>query len=532
MTPQEKKAAELAAKVNVLRNDFELYAKLNLKILDKDGRIVPLVLNDPQIYLHNLIEEQLKTTGKVRILGLKGRQQGFSTYTEARFYWKTSLNNGRSAFILTHEQAATANLFEICKRYHDNSHPGLRPHVGAANVNVMKFDLISSGYKVGTAGTKSVGRSGTHQLFHGSEVALWGENAYELFAGVLECVPDRPGTEIILESTAFGASGKFYELWCQATDPDPAKRGEYLAVFVPWFWSSEYRRDATGFVPNEDELKKMEIYGVDLEQLAWRRAKINSNGKDKTDQEYPYCWQEAFIASGHTRFEVDEMQMALKECYKPKKRLTLDGKRFIERKDGKAELSLWEEPRSGDRFCVGADVALGKAEGDYSSADVLEVRTGRQVAHWHGHIAPDLFADVLYALGKWYNNALVVCENNNYGGTTNIHLRDMNYPNIYVQHSLTDKGSDSKEMRPLGFNTNKFSKSFVIDELAARFRDPQGTGIVCKETIEECMTFIIHEDGSLGAAPKKFDDRVVSYALASYGCSQSPAYKKDRKNKR
>ncbi len=526
MTPEQKKADILKKKLEVLRNDFELYAKINLKIKDKDGELKPFLFNMPQKFLHAAIEKQLAEKGKVRILGLKGRQQGFSTYTEGRFYWRTSLNPGKSAFILTHEIPATDNLFKMAKRYHDNSHPELRPHTGNSNVKELIFDKIDSGYKVGTAAAKATGRSGTHQYFHGSEVSAW-ENAYDHFAGVLQCIPKNPGTEIILETTARGASGKFYDLWMEAMDPDTPS--EYIAVFVPWYMTPEYREPAPlGFEPTEDEKKKMAIYGVDHDQLYWRRLNVADMGKDLCDQEYPYCWQDAFLASGRTRFDTDDMQAALKECYRPKWLMDLENGKFIESKNAKAKLKVWEKPATGLRYSVGGDVALGLEGKDYSSLDVVEVRTGRQVAQWHGHCEPSDLATVAYALGKWYNNALLCIENATYGGTTNVRLRDMNYPNIYVMTLLLDRGSDQNETRQLGFNTNRSSKRMVIDDLAALFRE-HITGIVCKETIEECLTFLIKEDESLGAAPKRFDDRVISYALAQYGARQSPAYKKAHK---
>jgi hypothetical protein len=104
---------------------------------------------------------------------LKGRQQGCSTYVAARFYHRTTRTSGQRTFILTHEEAATTNLFEIVERYQKNRPEHLRPSTGNANAKELYFDTLDSGYKVGTAGTKAVGRSSTIQLFHGSEVAFW-----------------------------------------------------------------------------------------------------------------------------------------------------------------------------------------------------------------------------------------------------------------------------------------------------------------------------------------------------------------------
>ena len=143
---------------------------------------------------------------------------------------------GLRSFILTHEEAATQNLFEIVQRYHNNCPAHLAPHTGASNANELNFD------EIGTAGTKAVGRSSTIQLFHGSEVAFW-PFADTHADGVLQAVPNEDNTEIILESTANGIGNFFHQTWRDAE----AGKNDYIAIFVPWYWSEEYRR--AGLIP-------------------------------------------------------------------------------------------------------------------------------------------------------------------------------------------------------------------------------------------------------------------------------------------
>ena len=157
-----------------LKDDYPHYAEKCLRIRPKDPKAgnQPFVLNPAQRYLHEKLEEQRQRTGKVRALVLKGRQQGISTYVGGRFYHRVTHSRGLRCFILTHEQEATNNLFGMVDRYHENCPELVRPSTGAANAKELYFDLLDSGYAVGTAGTKAVGRSQTVQLFHGSEVAF------------------------------------------------------------------------------------------------------------------------------------------------------------------------------------------------------------------------------------------------------------------------------------------------------------------------------------------------------------------------
>jgi hypothetical protein len=294
-----------------LKDSLEHYAPRCLRIRTKAGSIEPFQLNDAQEYLHIMLEKQRRETGKVRALILKGRQQGISTYVGGRFYHRVTHSRGLRCFILTHEQEATNNLFGMVERYHDHCPPLVKPSTGAANAKELFFDKLESGYAVGTAGTKAVGRSQTIQLFHGSEAAFW-PNAASHFAGVVQAIPDLPGTEIILESTANGVGGEFHERWQQAERGE----GDYIAIFIPWYWQKEYARPVPqGFVLNDEERVYKQSYGLTDEQMAWRRSKL-AELKDPMlfKQEYPATSSEAFQATGHDGFIKPEMIMKARKA--------------------------------------------------------------------------------------------------------------------------------------------------------------------------------------------------------------------------
>lgn len=294
-----------------LRDDFVFYAERCLRIRAKSGKIEPLTLNQAQIYLHGRLEAQRARTGKVRALVLKGRQQGISTYIGGRYYWRASHTKGVRVFILTHEQDATNNLFGMVERYHSHCPQLVKPATGASNAKELSFSGLESGYAVGTAGAKATGRSQTVQLFHGSEVGFW-PNAKTHFAGVVQAIPDLPGTEIVLESTANGMGGEFHERWQQAE----AGVGDYEAIFIPWFWQSEYSRPVPdGFKLDDEEYAYSDAHHLSLEQMVWRRAKI-AELKDPLlfKQEYPATAQEAFQLTGHDSFIKSEAVLTARKA--------------------------------------------------------------------------------------------------------------------------------------------------------------------------------------------------------------------------
>lgn len=281
-----KYTPEQVARLKALIQDDESYGAHCLKVLDKRGNLVPFIWNRAQRYIHEKLEAQLEEKGYVRALILKGRQQGCSTYIGARFYRKTSTKKGRRAFIVSHEEKSTQNLFAMVKRYDD--HNPLAPSKKASNAQELIFGRLDSGYKLATAGSQDVGRGNTAQMLHGSEFGFWA-NAQSHLAGIGNSIPLEAGngSEIILESTANGLGNAFHQMWQEAE----AGRGEYIAIFVPWYWQEEYKLPvAADFELSEQDQKYMTAYGLTMEQMAWRAAKIAEYGKGFAwlfDQEYP-----------------------------------------------------------------------------------------------------------------------------------------------------------------------------------------------------------------------------------------------------
>lgn len=313
-----------------LKNDFPHYASKCLRIRTKIGKASPLELNRGQLYVHERLEEQRARTGKVRALILKARQLGVSTFVGGRFYHRVTHSEGVRAFILTHEQDATDNLFDMTARFHGRCPELVKPATGASNAKELSFDRLDSGYKVGTAGSKGVGRSQTIQLFHGSEVAFW-PHAETHMDGALQAVPDAPGTEVILESTANGVGGLFYSM-CKAAERG---EGEYILIFLPWFWHEEYRKAPPGGWQAPAEFKEYgELHGLAEDQVYWAYGKneelCRAVGGDpaqicwKFRQEYPATAEEAFQTSGEAKFISPEAVMrARKNSVTPSDRTPL-----------------------------------------------------------------------------------------------------------------------------------------------------------------------------------------------------------------
>lgn len=333
-------------------NNLPLFSKVNLKVQTKDPKnpIQPLIFNKAQLYLHERAEEQLKRTGRVRRIVIKGRQQGASTYITARFYWKATMNNAVSVYILSHEANSTEILFNKVKMYYDKAEPVIKPTIETDNRKTLKLSNDSE-YGIGTAKAEGTGRSGMNHYFHGSEPAHYpkGEN---IQAGALQTVPNADGSEIFLETTANGLN--WFYFFVQAAKNGKSK---YEIDFVPWYWSDEYREICPpDFQLDEEEALLKEMYGLDNEQILWRRyKKVELYAKGDPDrlfkQEYPFTLEEAFQSSGQSFFNLDKLNAARK----------------CDKQD-------WD-----------SSVVIGCDPGRTTDPTVIYIRRGREVIHREEH---------------------------------------------------------------------------------------------------------------------------------------------------
>lgn len=291
------------------KKDFIFFARNCLKIRTKNGDICPFYINAAQKIVIDEIIRQLEERGYVRIIILKGRQQGVSTLVQGYYFWKVIHNKGMRAFILTHLKTATDNLFKLTNRFYQYLPDHVKPFVDRHNSQELSFTRLDSGYSIGTAGGRgTVGRGDTIQLLHCSEAGFF-ENAKEISSGVMQAVP-REST-IIIESTANGMGNYFHEQWLAAEKGE----SDYKAVFLSWTLQPEYSDPIPdGFALSREETELRDLYGLTNGQMVFRRRKISEMGESLFKQEYPLNPVEAFQASMVNGFIHNDLVMAARKC--------------------------------------------------------------------------------------------------------------------------------------------------------------------------------------------------------------------------
>ena len=503
-------------KLKEYQKDFTSFATDNIKIITKDARrgFIDFSFNSCQKKITELLEKQLEDTGKVRAIILKARQQGISTYCAGRVFWKTYFTPHARSVVMAHDSATSDALFNLSKNIIRNMKSSYKPNEVKSNAKEIVIssphfkkeggEKPISSYRLYTAGSPEAGRGTTPTIAHLSEVAFW-QHDEKILAGLFQGISEAPGTEVILESTANGAQGEFYRLWKGALDGE----NEYLPIFLPWFTTSEYYRDPPeGFERSSEEELLVEQHNLNNGQLYWRRLKIAEGGELKFRQEYPATPDEAFITAGKSVFAMDKVSNLLPVV--PDKTMLFDFNSLTWEPSKDGNLELWEYPDWDSNYVIAADVALGVGQ-DYSAAVIMD--TDRKVIGLYrdSYIDPSKFGDLLFYLGRYYNNALLTVESNSMGVATLSRLSQMNYINLYKQTKIS---SISKEEGLVpGFRTTQVTKPHIIGNLKNAVENDD-IWIASKTIIQELKDYVSTDSGRTEAAAGCHDDTIMATAIA------------------
>ena len=494
-------------KVKVHQGDFSTFAKDEIKIITKDPSkgFIPFKFNGPQKIIDEALEKQRTETGKVRAVILKARQQGISTYCAARVFWKTFFVPNTRSVVMAHDSATSDALFDMSKNIIERMNPETKPEVHRSNAKEIKFAHNDSGYRLYTAGAKEAGRGTTPTIAHLSEIAFWNFDK-EILAGLFQGISQAADTEVILESTANGASGEFYRLFKDAEEGN----NEYIPIFIPWYVTEEYQRPVyEGFELTVDEEEYKEKYDLSDEQLLWRRLKIAESGDDKFRQEYPATAEEAFLVTGSSVFSQEKVASFIPK--KPESIRIFNDLMGSFDEARKGPLEIWAGPKFDDVFLIGADVSLGVGQ-DYSAAVVLNQEGNVCATYRDNSIDPSNFGDVLFYLGRYFNNALLAVESNSMGVATITRLQQMGYMNLYYQTKRVITMTDEEGSRP-GFRMTTSTKPMVIGYLK-RAIDEEDIWIPSKEIIAELKTYVANDKGQTEALSGNHDDLIMALAIA------------------
>lgn len=513
-----------------------------LKIRTKHGEIIPFKLNQPQERLYAVIREKWKAGKPVRIVILKARQMGFSTVTEGIIFFLTVTKRFTESMIVAHKEDATANLFKMSKRFYEFLPDEIRPMMQASNAQELYFNKptrekteaqgLGSRIRCATAGGNGIGRSYTLTCLHASEYAFWPGKKRDTLTGLVQAVPDEAQTLIVIESTANGFD-EFKELWDASVEAERSGTDGYTPIFFAWYEMEEYRRKPRpNFERTKEEEELAAEFGLDDWQLAWRRWCIAEQcGGDINvfRQEYPATPDEAFISTGVCVFDKQQIwkrrmqvQNDVWECGRFVA-YEYDGKTQYDPTSTGSMIASWKwqtekngpvkirkQPTERVPYVIGGDTAGDGS--DWFVGQVLDNRTGEQVAVLRHQFGEREYAVQMFCLGKYYNNALIGIETN-YSTYPEKKIEELGYKNLYVRE-LPDN-YEGKLKKAFGFATTPKTRPAIIDNLrdVAKY---SMENISDFETLGEMLTFVYDENRKPQAEVGKHDDLVMALAIAHH----------------
>lgn len=406
---------------------------------------------------------------------------------------------------------------------------------------------------------------------HYSEVAYWKATPEHDPEGVIAAISgsirNQPDNIEVFESTGRGASGFFYDMCQNAMNKENNSAFEFLFIpfyviendmekvkneekFATWLWNNRKRSVCPkGYKESGKFFWRIWKLGATFEAINWYRNYRNKFlTHDYMATEAPIDEVEAFRNSGNLIFNpysIDEMQAMYRSnkfqyadivMSLEKSRASINNAQLRYNTDN-GEMKVWQACNNDlmkvkNRYVVSVDIGGTSQGSDYTVMTVID-RIGMVkgingkpavVARWRGHLRHDILAWKAAALAHIYSDALLVIEsntadrerNNNTEGDhfgTIIEEIANYYPNLYQRNSSPEKVVDRLEMK-YGFQTNKLTKQWVIDNLIACV-DDQLYEEPDKEMYQELRIYERKDDGTMGNIDGKnnHDDILMSTAI-------------------
>lgn len=487
--------------LNICITNFEFFCANELKIVTKQGELVPFEWNEPQREVWKLI-----SAGRIRLGVLKARQMGMSTFIAAYFFWRTQFQPNTKCVVLAHEDEPARMLFGIYKTYYENQSEWIQAHYPLKHSTRIELVFAKSGsyIRIATAKNPDKLRSRTVQLLHCSEVAFWVYQK-EVMTAAMQALTDKG---LCFVETTANSFNHFYRWW--------QEKSAYEKVFLPWHSLSSYRIDkddegqyydfkgeplhldpisinALSEPLTADEKDYCKRYQLTDAQIRWRRwCVLNKCENDERifQQEYPASPVEAFLTTGDQFFPGDHIPAEVT-----------------------AISDEIEQPKAGAVYAIGVDTASGSKDGDYSAYAIVNMtkKPYRMVAWHYDRVPIHKFADRVAAAAEKYNQAIAVVEVNNVGAAVMQDLEIRAYPRLYRRY-VYDKMAE-KYVEKLGFHTSAQTRPLILTRMRRYVADNTLVGNP-QVLINEMSSFTYNDKGLPDHAPGTHSDMIFAVALA------------------
>ena len=456
---------------------------------------IKIVTTHSGIQLMQPFDYQLEIMTKLKnnnhVVCLTARQSGKTTTAVAVIlHYILFQDEPKTVALLSNNGAGAREIMSRIQLAYENLPKWLQQGVKVWNKGSIELE---NGCKVITGTTTSASLRGKSLNFlYIDEAAFVSIGWDDFFSAVYPTLSTDPNYRLFLTSTPNGLN-HFYKIW------DGAVKGKNGYAWVRVSWDRVPGRDA-----------------------AWKEKTLAAINYDEEKFAQEYCCE--FMGSSGTLLDSntlksltwqDPINQGSKKTNQPLPPIA----QLVETK-------VYHFPEPNGIYVQVVDVSRGKGI-DYSTISVMRVDKMPyvQVATFRSNlITPIDYAEVVYEMGRYYNEALTLVEINDIGGqVVDILMDSYDYDNIVYTHSA---GKNGKQVSSgfghnvdRGIRTTKTVKAIGCSGLKMLVSQQQMI-VNDFQTIEELSRFS-KKGTSYEAEPGYNDDTVMCLVLFSWLAQQS-----------
>lgn len=221
--------------------DFLYFARNYALIENWEGRISPFLPNiAQQIILAQMAEYEERGWAMLFML-LKARQLGITTLSQILIGHRTFFYENVGAYTGSAEEKKSREMVEKLYFLWDRMPYWIRPRKGATIAGELyEFPDNNSSVNVQWGNQKQgIGRGATPTIAHLSELSTFEHPEQLVDAALYRAMHENPFTMLLLESTANGIGGWWYDTWNLNVRNDAKGLARYKPIFLPWYVGSD-----------------------------------------------------------------------------------------------------------------------------------------------------------------------------------------------------------------------------------------------------------------------------------------------------
>lgn len=182
----------------------------------------------------------------------------------------------------------------------------------------------------------------------------------------------------------------------------------------------------------------------------------------------------------------------------------------------------WDGLHWQHRYTLGSDVSEGLGA-TYSTGYVFDRHTDELVAKVSSNrVDAYEWALILKGLANYFHNAginAMICVEKTGAGQTTVKKLKNDRQHQYV--TIKADATTGKPNKVYGWNETNNSKHEMSGDLKTYLKNTSGI-VRCGTLIDECSTYIKHDNGKIGHEDGKKDDHVIGAGLALQACHMYP----------